>query len=108
MAAGLHGPATAAAIKLLARPNAFLQRPLGGVFRVQVSDQAPWETRYQRLDPKWETHEYSISEYEQATKEFMKTHQRELDGEFRFWNPAQVLGSLDSLASYGHSRAQGD
>jgi len=69
------------------------------VFRVQVSDQAPWETRYQRVDPKWETHEYSVSDYEQDTKDFMNTHRRELDGEFRFWNPTQVLDSLNSLHS---------
>jgi hypothetical protein len=107
MAGGLHGPATAAAIKMLARPDAFHHRPLGGVFRVQVSDQAPWETRYQRLEPKWETHEYSISEYEQAVKEFMSRHARELDGEFRFWKPTQVLDSLGALATSVHEASQG-
>jgi tRNA A-37 threonylcarbamoyl transferase component Bud32 len=64
LAAGTGGPGTAAALRLLARPDAFAQHPLGGVFRVEISTEAAWDERYDWLDPKWDTHPYDIADYE--------------------------------------------
>jgi hypothetical protein len=66
VAAGVHGPATAGALQLLTRKGAFARHPFGGVFSVSISNVAHWEDRYDWLDPQWDTHEYSISEYEEA------------------------------------------
>lgn len=99
MAAGLHGPATAAAIKLLSQENAFADRPLGGVFRVHVPINAPWEQRYSHLNPEWDTHPYSVAQYEAAVKEFSRAHEKELEGQLKFWNPKDV-DSLLKLVSY--------
>jgi transcriptional regulator with XRE-family HTH domain len=100
MAAGLHGPATAAAIKLLSQENAFVGRPLGGVFRVHVPIDAPWEQRYYHLNPEWDTHEYSMAKYEAAVNEFSGTRQRELEGSLKFWNPNDVTALLGLVGSH--------
>lgn len=68
LAAGVGGPATAAALKLLSRPKAFDRHPLGGVFKVQISQEAPWEERYDMLYPMWDTHEYDLQTYLDAVK----------------------------------------
>ena len=67
--AGVRGPATAAAIKLLSsKERPFDKHPFGGVFRVSISNVAPWEDRYDLLNPEWDTHDYTIEEYESAIK----------------------------------------
>jgi len=65
LAAGRSGPGTAAALKLLAADN-FRQHPLGGVFKVNISTSAPWELRYEHLRPTWDTHPYTLEQYERA------------------------------------------
>jgi hypothetical protein len=66
------GPGTAAALKLLATPNAFDRHPLGGVFEVYISQEAPWEDRYDMLDPQWDTHPYTLDEYEENLKDLVR------------------------------------
>jgi len=92
MAAGLHGPATAAAVKLLSKKDAFKNHPLGGVFRVNVPNEAPWEERYHHLDPEWDTHEYSVEKYEADVRGF---HAQ--DPEMKFWNPQDVMALLEVI-----------
>lgn len=100
MAAGLHGPATAAAVKLLSQKKAFVQRPFGGVFHVYVPINAPWEQRYHHLNPEWDTHEYSAESYAAAVKEFADKYQKDLQGQFRFWNPKDVQVLLKLVGSH--------
>ena len=97
LAAGLHGPATAAAIKLLSQPEVFVSRPLGGVFHVHVPIDAPWEDRYHHLNPEFETHEYTIESYASAVTKFVDTHPSELKSEFAFWNPSAVRRLLTGI-----------
>lgn len=94
MAAGLHGPATAAALKLLAQPDAFKEHPLGGVFRVHVPINAPWESRYHHLQPKWDTHPYTVRQYEQELDAFSNRYAAELTKQLRFWSPDDVRNLL--------------
>jgi len=61
--AGVHGGGTAGALQLLASPNNFVNRPWGGVFRVNMSDQVSWETRFEHLAPEFETHPYDPHKY---------------------------------------------
>ena len=61
--AGVHGGGTAGAIELLASPSKFKNQPWGGVFKVSLSDQIPWENRFENLSPRFETKEYSPEEY---------------------------------------------
>jgi hypothetical protein len=106
IAAGLHGPATAASIKLLSQPNAFAERPLGGVFHVHVPVDAPWEERYHHLNPEFDTHEYTIASYAAAMQRFVEAHRSELMGEFGFWDPDAVGGLLELLSSSAEPRRQ--
>lgn len=106
IAAGLHGPATAAAIKLLSQPNAFAERPLGGVFHVHVPVDAPWEERYHHLNPEFDTHEYTIAGYASAMKSFVARHQPDLAGEFGFWDPQAVSNLMEILSNSSEARAQ--
>jgi hypothetical protein len=94
MAAGLHGPATAGAVKLLSTENAFAEHSLGGVFHVSVPNEAPWEDRYHHMKPEWDSHPYTLEKYEEAV---MRT-----DGRFSqmtFWNPKEVLELLKAIKS---------
>ena len=94
MAAGLHGPGTAAAIKLLCKKKAFIDHPLGGVFRVGVPSEAPWEQRYFHLSPEWDSHDYSVEKYAASISY--------TDGRFdqmSFWNPADVNKLLGMIRS---------
>jgi hypothetical protein len=97
LAAGLHGPATAAAVKLLAQPGAFAERPLGGVFRVHVPNNAPWEERYHHLNPVWDTHPYTLEEYEASLDKFVGDAKNDLTGSLRFWEPDKVRTLLSLL-----------
>jgi hypothetical protein len=90
MAAGLHGPGTAAAVKLLSTENAFVDHPLGGVFNVSVPSEAPWEQRYHHLKPKLETHPYKVETYEASIND------PKLD-EMKFWNAQEVRGLLNVI-----------
>jgi hypothetical protein len=99
MVAGLHGPATAAAVKLLSQKDAFVRRPLGGVFRVNVPVDAPWEERYRHLSIDWDTHEYSIDEYASALQTFTKNHSGELDDQLKFWSPTDVSTLVDLVTA---------
>jgi plasmid maintenance system antidote protein VapI len=62
-AAGRAGPGTAAAVRLLATDD-FHDHPLGGVFKVNISSEAPWELRYEQLRPKWETYNYTLDDFD--------------------------------------------
>jgi len=64
LAAGISGPGTAAALKLLGTEGAFEQHPLGGVFSVNVATEAHWEDRYDLLKPVMDTHAYSVEKFE--------------------------------------------
>jgi transcriptional regulator with XRE-family HTH domain len=100
MVAGLHGPATAAAVKLLAQKDAFKGRPLGGVFQVYIPIDAPWEERYHHLSPTWDTHEYSLSGYSDALTSFIEMKEAELKERLRFWEPDKVRALLNLIISH--------
>jgi transcriptional regulator with XRE-family HTH domain len=61
--AGVHGPGTAGAMKMLADRKKFSGFPWGGILTVSVPDQAPWEERFRFLNPAWETHPYTPDSY---------------------------------------------
>jgi transcriptional regulator with XRE-family HTH domain len=61
--AGVHGGGTAGAVEMLASPKNFVNCPWGGVFKVSVSGEVPWERRFEHLSPRWETHEYDPNKY---------------------------------------------
>jgi transcriptional regulator with XRE-family HTH domain len=61
--AGIHGPGTAGAVQMLATRSNFAEHPWGGVLKVSLPEQAPWEERFLRLSPEWSTHSYSPDAY---------------------------------------------
>lgn len=64
IAAGVHGPGSAGALKMLASPEQFAQRPWGGVVQVTTPPLAPWQHLFERhLHPRFETHEYDPAKY---------------------------------------------
>ncbi len=61
--AGTHAPGTAGAVQMLGQPREFEHRPWGGIVKVQIAEQARWESRFGHLRPKWETQEYDSNSY---------------------------------------------
>lgn len=79
--AGVHGGGTAGAVQLLASPaDSFRDRPWGGVFRVSMSDQVPWERRFENLAPHWETHAYTPDKYFADINELVSRVDRPANG----------------------------
>jgi transcriptional regulator with XRE-family HTH domain len=78
LAAGISGPGTAAALKLLATKGAFDQHPLGGVFSVNVATEAHWEDRYDMLKPVMDTHPYSVDKFEDDCRKLPADHKETL------------------------------
>ena len=70
--AGVHGGGTAGAVQLLSSPEEFTDHPWGGIFRVSMSDQVPWEKRFENLAPRWETHKYTPDKYISDIEELIK------------------------------------
>ena len=77
LAAGISGPGTAAALKLLGTEGAFEQHPLGGVFSVNVATEAHWEDRYDMLKPELDTHPYSVEKFVADCRKFSLLNHRE-------------------------------
>ena len=72
LCAGVHGGGTAGALQMLSSPKEFASRPWGGVFVVNLPDQAPWEDRFGYLSPRWETHEYDPPRYQRELAEMIE------------------------------------
>ncbi len=92
LAAGIGGPGTAAALELLARPGAFAERPLGGVFEVAISQEAAWEDRFDLLDIEWNSHPYGLDQYRNDGRRLV-----ELSSEGRIYDPAAQLQDADTI-----------
>jgi transcriptional regulator with XRE-family HTH domain len=62
--AGVHGPGTAQALKMLgrARGEYFAERPFGGVIRVTLDKFKDWPTRFDHATPEWVTPAYTVQE----------------------------------------------
>jgi len=59
IAAGIHGPGTAHAVKALTRHDLFEEHPLGGVIEVSLAKWTDWRTRFERVGWKWQTRPYT-------------------------------------------------
>ena len=82
--AGVHGGGTAGAVQLLSEPEKnFVHRPWGGVFRVMVSGEIPWENRFEHLSPEWETHEYTDESYCRKMAKTLKGIQNAKNAKYR-------------------------
>ena len=92
LAAGIGGPGTAAALKLLARPGAFAERPLGGVFEVAISQEAAWEDRYDLLDIEWDSHPYELEQFRNDLRRLV-----EQTSGGRIDDPAARLQDVDAI-----------
>jgi hypothetical protein len=67
---------------------------------VHIPIDASWEERYHHLNPEWDTHKYTITDYSPDLDKFIDRHGTELSRELRFWKPEKVKTLLD-LASHG-------
>lgn len=108
-AAGIHGPGTAAAVRMLMDGHSFDLRPLGGVFKVEISQLQPWSRRYEFLEPKWDTDPYTVIDYELAVQELAK---RTASGEVPAWEglderAAKDAADLLELLRRRHARGSG-
>lgn len=109
-AAGIHGPGTAAAVQMLIDPRTFDQRPMGGVFKVEISQTQPWSRRYEFLEPEWDTDPYTVTDYELAVKDLAK---RTAAGEVSTWEGLHAKAEQDAIALVAllrrrHARAGAD
>jgi transcriptional regulator with XRE-family HTH domain len=60
IAAGIHGPGTAVALKQLATPHEFAERPYGGVLEVDLGGRgAAWPDRMREARARWQTLAYT-------------------------------------------------
>lgn len=98
--AGVHGPGTAGALQLLADRDQFKHHPWGGVFSVTVPTEAPWEERFDFLNPTWDTPDYTPEQYLNHMKNL-------IDGvkSKRKRYPVIRKETLDSVAMFAKSLA---
>jgi DNA-binding XRE family transcriptional regulator len=61
LAAGIHGPGTHMAVRLLATDN-FKGHPLGGVIEIKLDLEARWSERFSKADFAWQTGSYEVSD----------------------------------------------
>lgn len=61
LAAGIHGPGTAAAVRMLARPEQLADHPAGGLLRVQVDPRVGWHDRIWLAPFKFESAKYDYA-----------------------------------------------
>lgn len=63
MAAGIHGPGTTHAVKMLAEKNYreknFREHPFGGILEVELDPFKDWPTRFETATWKWQTRPYT-------------------------------------------------
>jgi hypothetical protein len=71
-AAGIHGPGTAHAVRMLADKSNFVERPLGGIIEVQISLQKDWPSRFEQAIPQWQTNPYSVKALEERLSSVLK------------------------------------
>ena len=90
LAAGIHGPGTDMAVRVLAKDD-FREHPLGGVVEVKLDLEARWSERFSTADWEWQTGSYTVNE--------------ELLGKLRNPKPGSILsacepGDLKSLTDF--------
>lgn len=54
-AAGIHGPGTAGAIKMLLNKDKLKTHPLGGILEVRINELKQWNKRFEEAVPEWQT-----------------------------------------------------
>src|SRR5205809_5022881 len=59
MAAWFHLPGTVHAVKMLADPTRFKDRPAGGVLEIKLND-VPWHERIESAQSSWDTEPYQL------------------------------------------------
>jgi len=57
--AGFHHPATVWALRWLSQKDKFVKRPYGGVVKVKIDTELPWEERMRKSECFWDTDEYT-------------------------------------------------
>ena len=61
LAAGIHGPGTDMAVRVLATDD-FKEHPLGGIVEVKLDLEARWSERFSTADFTWQTGSYTVNE----------------------------------------------
>lgn len=63
VAAGIHGPGTAHAVRALAQEDISLQdHPLGGVLEIELDTFKDWPTRFEKAVYRWQTRRYTTAQ----------------------------------------------
>ncbi len=65
LAAGLHGPGTAHAVRKLSDHRFFEGHPLGGVIEVELDPQLEWPRRFEDSIVRWQTRPYDLDRIKQ-------------------------------------------
>jgi hypothetical protein len=94
---GLHGPGTAMAVKVLSQRDAFVERPLGGVFKVHVPNDLPWDERFRHLSWAWDTDPYTLEQYTKKFDEFAHSLDEKAALDYPFWDSGQVRRLLELM-----------
>lgn len=72
LAAGIHGPGTAHAVRVLGRKDEFRDHPFGGVIEVELDQFQDWPTRFKQARWKWQTRRYETQELLKNFKSALK------------------------------------
>jgi hypothetical protein len=99
MVAGVHGPGTAAAVKLFADQRAFVDRPLGGIFKTFVPNDLLWDDRFPRLRWEWDTHSYDLDKFAKEFESYKQSESSSFASELKFWEAEHVGKLLDLIRS---------
>lgn len=55
MVAGIHGPGTAHALRMLSKPRNFARHPFGGIIEVTLNPRLDWPSRFEKACWQWQT-----------------------------------------------------
>lgn len=107
IAAGIHGPGTAHAVRVLAQEdnNISLQdHPLGGVLEIELDAFKDWPTRFEKATCRWQTRRYTTAQIQANLEDALRQDTSRQRGPLARLGKDTLAGQLDlvkHLASKG-------
>ena len=107
MVAGINGPGTAQALRMLGRPAAFRDHPYGGVIEVTLQSMSDWPTRFEQASAVWETKPYSREQLKGNLVEIAEARNRDGMAEFENFSVADLKSCIDFVTAISKADAAG-
>jgi hypothetical protein len=103
MVAGIHGPGTAHAVRMLAEDD-FREHPLGGIIEFELNLFKDWPTRFeQAATSRWETRRYTIQELRINFEHALEQPARERTEAFKNLTEQESKGCLEFIRNISGS-----